>query len=176
MLRDELAITFDLILGALQPGIDARADHRPLELGEGTRDLKPQLASRRRRVDALLIKIQIDAARLEVLNCADQIDQRSPEPINCPGHHHVEFASARLLQHAVKARPLVPDLSPTDAGVPVNRDYFPAAALGNLAELADLVLNRFPREVRRPCDYLFTGRILRRCELLHCAGRRFLLW
>ena len=55
MLRDEVALTFDLILGALQPSIDSRADHRALELGEGTRDLEHEFARRRRGVDGLLI-------------------------------------------------------------------------------------------------------------------------
>jgi hypothetical protein len=32
----EVALPFNLIRGALQPSIDARAHHRALELGEGT--------------------------------------------------------------------------------------------------------------------------------------------
>jgi hypothetical protein len=70
MLRDEVALTFDLILGALQPSIDARADSRALELGKGTRDLEHEFARRGRGVDRLLIEVQIDATGLNVLDCA----------------------------------------------------------------------------------------------------------
>src|SRR6516164_10024385 len=70
VLRDEMALTFDLVLGALQPSIDARADHRALELGESARELKHELARRRRGVNVLLIEIQVDAAGFEVLDCA----------------------------------------------------------------------------------------------------------
>jgi hypothetical protein len=55
-----------------------------------------------------LIKIKVDAARLEVLDGAEQIDQRAAQPINC--HHYIEFALACVLQRAVKARPVVPAL------------------------------------------------------------------
>ena len=65
-----MPLTFDLVLGALQPGIDARADHRALELGERTRDLEHELARWRRGVERLLIEVQVDAAGLKVLNCA----------------------------------------------------------------------------------------------------------
>jgi hypothetical protein len=37
MLRDEVPVALDLILGALQPGVNARADHRSLELCERIR-------------------------------------------------------------------------------------------------------------------------------------------
>jgi hypothetical protein len=54
-LRDEMAFLLSLVLGALRPDIDARADHRALELGESARDLKYELVRRRRGVDRLLI-------------------------------------------------------------------------------------------------------------------------
>jgi hypothetical protein len=50
-----MALLFNLILGALEPGANARAYHRALEVGEGPRDLKHQLARRCRGVDRLLI-------------------------------------------------------------------------------------------------------------------------
>jgi hypothetical protein len=61
-------LTLDFVLGSLQASVNARADHRPLELGEGPRDLEHELARRRRRVQVLLIEVQIDAAGLEVLS------------------------------------------------------------------------------------------------------------
>jgi hypothetical protein len=67
MLRDEMAFLLYLDLSALQPSINARPDHRALELCEGARDLKQQLADWRGGVDVPLIYIQVDAASLEAL-------------------------------------------------------------------------------------------------------------
>jgi hypothetical protein len=44
--------------------MDSLADHAALELGERTRELEHQPPGRRRRVDRLLIEVQIDAASL----------------------------------------------------------------------------------------------------------------
>ena len=55
---------FALLYGPLKPGIDSLADHAALELGEGARHLKHQLAGGCRGVDRLLIEVQIDAAGL----------------------------------------------------------------------------------------------------------------
>ena len=55
--------------------MDALLDHGALELGERARDLKNQLAHGRRGVDRLLIEIQVDAARFERLDRAQEIEQ-----------------------------------------------------------------------------------------------------
>src|SRR5262249_14372511 len=52
---------------ALEARFDALANHRPLELSERAGDLENELAHRRRRVDGLLIQIQIHGACFEVL-------------------------------------------------------------------------------------------------------------
>ena len=44
--------------------MDPASDHRPLELGERARDLVNQSAFGGRRVDVLLIQVEIDPDRL----------------------------------------------------------------------------------------------------------------
>jgi hypothetical protein len=89
---------------ALEAGFDALANHCPLELGEGAGHLKNELARRGRRVDGLLVEVEIDATRLEVLDCAQEVDQRTPEPVNRPGHDDVEPPPLGVLEHAVEPR------------------------------------------------------------------------
>ena len=89
----------------------------------------------------LLIKVEVDADCLEVLDGAQQIDQRPAKPVNRPGHHDVELAPAGILEHRVKARALVAPLGAADAGVAVGRDHGPAPALCDLPELLELVVD-----------------------------------
>jgi hypothetical protein len=56
---------FTLRLGPFQPGLDALADHCPLELGEDTHHLEQRLARRGRGVHALLLKTPSDTRRHE---------------------------------------------------------------------------------------------------------------
>jgi hypothetical protein len=107
MFRDEMPLTLGFVLGALQAGVNARADHRALELGECASDLEHELACRRRGVDCLLIEVQVHAAGLQALDGAQKIDERTAKPIDRPGHHNVEFSPARVLQHGIEARPAV---------------------------------------------------------------------
>jgi hypothetical protein len=53
-----------LLYGPLKPGVDSLADHAALEFGEGARDLEHQFSGRRRRVDRLLIEVQVNIACL----------------------------------------------------------------------------------------------------------------
>jgi hypothetical protein len=55
----------------LSPRLDSLPDHRSLELGKGAADLKHKLSHWRRRVDGLLIQVEIDADRLKVLDRAE---------------------------------------------------------------------------------------------------------
>src|SRR5262245_34786649 len=75
-LAHELAVAFDLGLDDAQAGANPLADHRAFELGEGTGHLEQQLAGRGSGIDRLLIKVEVDADRLEMLDRAEQVDQR----------------------------------------------------------------------------------------------------
>jgi len=67
-----------------QPGVDALVDHRPLELGERPADLEDQPAGRCRRVDVLLIEVEIDADRFEMLDGREWIREGAPDAVNGP--------------------------------------------------------------------------------------------
>jgi hypothetical protein len=90
----------------------------------------------------LLVKIQIDAASLERLDCAEKIDQRAAEPIYCPCHYNVEGAALRILKHLVEARTVIAALRAANPGITILPDDLPSPALCDLAQSRDLVLNR----------------------------------
>jgi hypothetical protein len=73
----------------------------------------------------LLIEIQINAADLQALDRAEQIDERTAKAIDSPGHDNVKLASAGVLQRGIEAGPSVSVLGAADAGVPVNLHDFP---------------------------------------------------
>ena len=62
---------------AAETGVDALPDHGALELSKSPANLKHQATSRRGRVDRLLVEVQINAARFEVLDGPEQ-DAGSP--------------------------------------------------------------------------------------------------
>jgi len=67
-------------------------DHGALELGKHTHHLKHRLARRRRRVEPLLMQEQVDAEGMQLRQEGDhQVLQAAAEPIDRPGHDHVEF-------------------------------------------------------------------------------------
>ena len=82
----------------------------------------------------MLVEVQINAARFERLDGAKQVNQRAAEPINRPGHDHIEPPPLDVLEHFIKARPRFPALRTGNAGVVILVHHFPAAALDNLAK------------------------------------------
>ena len=58
-----------------------------------------------RGVQALLMDEQVDLGIAQLLHRANQVRQRSPEPIEGPDHRHVEAATNRILQHQVELWP-----------------------------------------------------------------------
>ena len=74
-LGDELAIALELHLDDAQAGTDALADLRAFELSEGAGHLKKKFAGRGGGIDRLLVQVEIDADRFEILDRAEQIDQ-----------------------------------------------------------------------------------------------------
>jgi hypothetical protein len=110
----------------------------------------------------LLIQVEINADSLKMLNRAEQIDQRAAEPINGPRHDDVEPAPAGIFEQRIEAGPLLSSLGAADAGIALDLGHLPPAALGDLPELANLVLNRLvvrrhPHVERRTLDRLRHG-------------------
>jgi hypothetical protein len=63
------------------------------------------------------------------------------EDLYGPGHDDVELPATSVLEHGVEPGPLVPALGTADAGVLIDLDKLSATAVGNLPQLADLVLD-----------------------------------
>jgi hypothetical protein len=93
--------------------------------GERVCDLKHEFASGRGGVDRLLVEVQIDAARLQGLDRAEQVDQRAPQPVYGPSHHHIEFAPSGVIEYLVQTGPPIPALSAADAVVLIDADAKP---------------------------------------------------
>ena len=68
--------------GARQTGIDSLSNNPPLKLSKYTQHLKHRLARARRRVESLLVKEQADSLFMEALEYAEQVGERSTEPIH----------------------------------------------------------------------------------------------
>src|SRR5262249_14195220 len=126
---------------ALKASVDALTDHAAFKLGKSTADLKHELACRGGGVDRLLIEVQIDAAGLQGLDGAQQIDQRAAQAVDRPGHDHIKLAPLRILEHLIEAWTPVAALSTADTRVAVLLDHLPAPPFGDLAQGGDLVLD-----------------------------------
>src|SRR5688572_14154125 len=121
--------------------MDALSNHAALELCKGAGDLKHQLAHRSTGVDVLLVEVEINTAGIEVLDRAEQVDQRASYSVDRPSHDDIELAAACVIEHLVKARALLAILGARYAGIAVDFDYFPAPPLCDLAQLPNLIVD-----------------------------------
>src|SRR6516225_4358743 len=126
---------------ALEASVDALLDHVALKLGERAADLKHQLACRCGGVDRLLVEVHVNAASMQGLKGAQQINKRPAEPVDRPGHDHVKLAPLRIIEHLVEAWTPVTALGTTDASVVILLDHLPTSPLGDLAQGGDLVID-----------------------------------
>src|SRR6516225_7435795 len=127
---------------ALEAGFDSLANHCALKLSERAGDLENELAHRRRRVDGLLVQIQIHAAGFEVLDRVEQVNEGTAQAVNRPCHDDIELPPAGVLEHGIESRPSVSSLGARDACIAVDLHDVPTAPPGHLPKLADLILHR----------------------------------
>src|SRR5262249_47795955 len=130
--------------GPLKPGVDALSDHAALEFGKGAGNLKHELPGRRGGVERLLIEIEIDAVCLQGLDCAQKVDERAAQTVNCPGHHNVKSASLGILEHLIETGPGLASLGSADASVAVFLDDLPSTPPRNPVQFAHLIFNGLP--------------------------------
>src|SRR5215475_9558093 len=97
--------------GALEACFYSLSDHGPLELSKRAGDLEDELAHRGRRVDRLLVQVQVHPAGFEVLDRVEQVDQRATQAVNRPSHDDIELPPAGVLEHGIEARPPISPLS-----------------------------------------------------------------
>jgi hypothetical protein len=78
--------------GSLQPGIDALPQDVPLELAKGSKQVKGQLAGRRRGVDVLGQRMQFDAALVQHGRGVKQLPEGTGQPVQLPDDHYIALA------------------------------------------------------------------------------------
>ena len=90
--------------GASKPSIDPLPNDSPLKLSEHAEHLKHRFARGGRGVESLLVKEQTYTLFMKALENAEQVGERSTEPIHRPCRDHVELFRVHRLHHGVKAR------------------------------------------------------------------------
>jgi hypothetical protein len=129
-------------LRSRQARADPLLNHRPFELSENAQHSEHGFAARRCRVEALLMEEQVDLKRVQFGQEADEVFERTTQPIDTPRHDDIELAARRIPAKGIERGPLVAALRAADAVVLVELDHLIARALGNCAELALLVGGR----------------------------------
>ena len=104
---------------------NAFADHRTFELGENAEHLEHGTAGRRRGVEALLMREQIDTLGVKLAQEVQQVDQRAAQAIDRPGCDHVDVAAGNGLEQPIEPRALVATLGAGYGGVDRRRDGAP---------------------------------------------------
>jgi hypothetical protein len=74
--------------------------------------LKHGLAGSGRSIETLLMQEQIDSFFMETLEYAQQVGERSTEPIHRPCRDHAEFFRGHRFHHGVEPGTLIPPLAP----------------------------------------------------------------
>jgi len=82
---------------------------------------------------------QVDAKGMQLRQEGDQVLQAAAEPIDRPGHDHVEFPPGGSAAQRVEGGALIATFGAADAVILVDLDDIAAHAAGDLAQLAFLI-------------------------------------
>ena len=82
---------------------------------------------------------EVDALVVQPLQDAEEIRQRSTQPINRPCRDHVEFLGVHRLHHRIEPRTLVPALGTGYPGILKDLDDLPAGSCGDSLQFTTLV-------------------------------------
>src|SRR5258707_6597398 len=92
-----------------------------------------------------MVEEQTDAFVMKALEYAEQVGERSSEPIHRPRRDHIELFRDHRLHHGVKPGALIPTLSAADASILVDLDNLPAGSLRDCFQLSTLIICVLPR-------------------------------
>src|SRR5262249_18602379 len=94
--------------------------------GTFAQHLKHGLASRRGRIETLLMQKQVNAEGVKLGQERHKVFQATAQAIDVPGHHYVELALGGVLAQRVERRPTIAALSAADAVILVDLCNLPA--------------------------------------------------
>jgi hypothetical protein len=94
------------LLGSSDLVADALAGHLALELGKGQENIQGQPPHRGRRVELLGHRDERDLVLIEDLDQPGEVGQRSGQPVDLVGHHHLDPAGADIGEKALQGRAL----------------------------------------------------------------------
>jgi hypothetical protein len=125
------------------------SDNRTLIFRKCACDLEQQAACRRRGVDVLLIEVKVDPNRFQVLDRAEKVGERAPNPIYRPCHHEIEPTPVGVLEHPIECRALVSAFRTADPEILIDLGDLPSTTLGDPFQFEPLVDFLFlePRDV-----------------------------
>ncbi len=128
--------------GPIKTGLHTLANDRTFQFCKDADHLEHRLSGRCRRVQPLLMQVEIDIQGVQVLQKSGQIVEGATEPINGPRRDHIEFTARRVLAQRIKSRSILTPLRAADAGIPVNMDDIPPRLSGDRAQFTFLVFSR----------------------------------
>ena len=77
----------------------------------------------------MLVEVEINAASLQALDRLKQINERPPQPIDGPSHHHIKPPALGILKQGVEPWPILASLGPADPRIAESLDDLPAPGL-----------------------------------------------
>jgi hypothetical protein len=131
--------------------VDAFLNDCAFELGKYAEHLEERPSGRGGRVDRLLFEKEVPPGSVEFAEKADQILQRSAEPVDRPRGDDIDPAAHDLFEEPIELRPFVAAFGAADAFVAelVCDDPSPATTY-RLGECLALVVDRLPIFRRDP--------------------------
>jgi hypothetical protein len=118
-LANELALIF--------PERREHAEHHPAGWGRG--------------VQRLLMGVEIDAERLDLVHEADEMLDGPTKPVDGPDQHNIELAAGSSADQLIERRALVTTFRATDCLVGELCYHVPAISSSDLSQLSDLIVD-----------------------------------
>jgi len=141
-LTNRLAALGPVLASPLHPGFDPLLDDRALELGEHPEHLEQGASGWCRRVNRLVLKIEIAPDRAQFGEKADEVLQRAPKPIDRPCRDNVNLAGRCRFQKPIEAGALFSTLGAADPLILELLDDPPAPRLARRDQPNALCLDR----------------------------------
>ncbi len=109
---------------------DPLSNQITLELRKGRKHPEHQFSRWGRRIDGLLVEVELNALGVKIVHGGHEVLERATETVDAPDGDEVEFPSRRCLEHLVERRAPIPSLGSADTIVSKGSDDVPATKSG----------------------------------------------